>query len=87
MVNKVFEVALETGMHARPAGLFVKTIGALNCTVDLKVGNRKFNGKSIMAIMSAGLKKGEQVEVICDGADEEKALQSIKELFEVNFHE
>lgn len=87
MVSKVFEIALETGMHARPAGLFVKTIGPLSCNVNLKVGERTFNGKSIMAIMSAGLKKGEMVEVICEGADEEKALEAIGELFELNFNE
>lgn len=87
MVSKTFEITLENGMHARPAGLFVKEIGKLNCKVEIKVNDRSINGKSIMAIISLGMKEKEKVEIKCDGIDELVAIEKIQELFEANFNE
>ncbi len=87
MIKKIFELGLESGMHARPAGLLVKSIGPLDCSVDLVVGEKIVNGKSIMAIMSAGFRSGVAMEIICDGPDEEKAMALVTDLFDVNFNE
>lgn len=87
MINKTFTLTLENGMHARPAGLFVKTIGPLDAVVTLSVGEKKINGKSIMAIMSAGLQRDVAIDILCDGPEEEKAMSVIEELFALNFNE
>ena len=87
MIKKEFKLALEHGMHARPAGLLVKSIGPINAIVTLLVGEKTINGKSIMAIMSAGLKAGTIIDISCDGPEEDKAMSIIQELFELNFNE
>lgn len=87
MVSKTFELNLENGMHARPAGLFVKKIGKLDCKVEIEVNDRTINGKSIMAIISLGMKEKEKLEIRCDGTDELVAIEKIQELFEANFNE
>ncbi len=87
MINKQFELTLDSGMHARPAGLFVKSIGPLNAAVTLVAENKTINGKSIMAIMSAGLKYGTLIDITCDGPEEEKVMSVIEALFAANFNE
>lgn len=87
MIKKQFELTLKQGMHARPAGLLVKSIGPINALVTMSVGEKTINGKSIMAIMSAGLKSGTLIDISCDGPEEDKAMSVIEELFELNFNE
>lgn len=87
MIKKTFELMLENGMHARPAGLFVKTIGSLDVTVTLSSGGKEVNGKSIMGIMSASFKRGAKIDITCEGDDANKAMTAIEALFSVNFNE
>ena len=35
------------------------------------------NAKSVLSVLSACVKEGDEVNFICDGEDEEKALQTI----------
>lgn len=87
MVSKEFQVELENGMHARPAGLLVKSVGPLKCSVELRIDEKQINAKSIMAIMSGGLKYGTRVEVVCSGDEEVEAMTIIEALFNDNFNE
>lgn len=87
MLKKKFDLTLENGLHARPAGLFVKTIGPQKSQVSIIAGDKVINGKSIMAIMSAGLAGGTSIEISCDGEDEVATMAIIEELFENNFNE
>lgn len=87
MIQKTFVLNLDKGMHARPAGLFLKTVGPLDCQVQLNYKGNSINGKSIMAIISAGLKMGSELEITAEGPDEAVAMEAIEALFEANFHE
>jgi phosphocarrier protein len=69
------------GLHARPAALFVQAVNKV--PVDVKIGRPGADGvnaKSILAVMSLGVKAGEQVVLSAEGADE--ALASLKEMLE-----
>lgn len=77
MVNKTITIINETGIHARPAGEFVAEAKKFNSAVFLEVDGTKINGKSIIKLLSLGLKKDSQVTVICEGDDEEKALDHL----------
>ena len=66
------------GIHARPAGILVKAIAKK--TSD----TREVNAKSIMAVMSLGVKKGNEVIITADGADEEEAIAEIQKVLEEN---
>lgn len=87
MIKETFELKLANGMHARPAGLFVKTVGPLACEVQLNYKDKSLNGKSIMALISSGLKMGDLLEITCDGEAEQEAMAAIRALFEANFNE
>lgn len=88
MVAKTVKVLNKQGMHMRPAGLLAKTAAAHNdCSVTLRVNDKSINAKALMQIMSAGIKCGSEVEIICEGKDEQAVLDEIMGLFENGFGE
>ncbi len=67
----------ETGLHLRPAGNLCKLALKYPCKVELKSENRIVNAKSVLGLLSACVKSGEEVEIVCDGDQEEEALEEI----------
>jgi phosphotransferase system HPr (HPr) family protein len=59
MMERTFVLTSETGLHARPATNFVKFMQSLPGEVLLIHKNFTADAKSIMAIISLGLAKGE----------------------------
>lgn len=82
---KVFKLESSDGLHARPAGLFVKTLSAFKSTVEVEVKGQKKNGKSIMSLMSLGASPGDELTVSINGEDADKALAAIEQLFASKF--
>ena len=79
MVSGKFLVHNKSGLHVRPAGVLVKVIQPFKCSVLLKFNDREYNAKSILGIMSAGIKANEMVEFVCEGEDEAECLSAIGE--------
>ncbi|MFI3237805.1 MAG: HPr family phosphocarrier protein [Lachnospiraceae bacterium] len=82
MVSQKVVVINESGVHARPAGLIVKTTAKYNSDVTFIVGEKTVVAKSILNIMVAGMKCGTEVEIRCDGENEEAELAELVALFE-----
>ena len=82
MVKDKITLKNETGLHARPASELAKLAGSFASTIKLYVNDKIIDAKSILAIMSAGIKYNTEIEIECDGEDEEKALYSLQ-LFEI----
>ena len=57
-------------------------------TSDIKIkkagDTREVNAKSIMAVMSLGVKKGNEVIITAEGEDEEEAIAEIQKVLEEN---
>ena len=87
MINKEFIIKNEIGLHARPAALFVKTTNKFLSDIMIKKADKTINAKSIMGVMAIGIAKGETIEIIIDGADEENAIQAIDELINIKLLE
>lgn len=64
----------------RAAGLFTKTMSGFESDVYVKKGNLRINAKSILNVLASGIRQGDEVELICDGADEKAALETAVEL-------
>ena len=82
MTSKKTTIVNPMGMRMRPTQLFIQTVTPFNCDVTLLANGKEINGKSIMNLMAACIKQGAEVEVRCDGPDEEKALKAIIELID-----
>lgn len=77
----------ETGLHARPASLFVKEAAKFTAELKVKKGEKEYNGKSIIDILSMGAAKGDLLTIMADGEDEKEVVIALKELIERNFDE
>lgn len=84
MVKETFVIENETGLHARPATEIAKIAMKFKCNVNLIVNGKTINAKSPLMIMSAGIKSKTELEVLCDGEDEEKALEELKVFLRCN---
>lgn len=82
MVEKQFKVISDTGIHARPATLLVQTASRFVADIDLEYKNKKVNLKSIMGVMSLGIGKDAEINIMVDGSDEEEALAALQQLME-----
>ena len=49
------------GIHARPAGLFVKAAAAFPCKVTISKDGKEADAKRILGVMSLGVKQGMEI--------------------------
>lgn len=87
MVSQKLTVKNEQGLHMRPAGILSKAMAPFSSSVSIKFNNSSYDAKSIMLLMTACIKCGSEIEIVCEGADEENALKTAVELFESGFNE
>ncbi|MCI5648237.1 MAG: HPr family phosphocarrier protein [Fusicatenibacter sp.] len=78
MTKKSVKIQLDGGLEARPIAVLVQVASQYESTVHLETEDKRVNAKSIMGMMSLGLDNGETVTIVCDGTDEEKALEGIE---------
>lgn len=67
----------EVGIHARPAGLLVKEAAKFTSKISVTKGEKTADAKKLFALMGLGVKCGEEIKIICDGCDEEEAVNAI----------
>ena len=72
------------GIHARPAGLIVKLGAGFKSAITLDNGAKKADAKRIMAVMSMGVKQGNEITVTVDGEDEDAAAAAIETFLKEN---
>lgn len=72
------------GLHARPASIIVSVASKFNSKITIISGDKKGNLKSIMNIMSLGIKKDENIVVEADGEDENEAIAEIEKVMKEN---
>jgi phosphocarrier protein len=85
MVSQNVIVKDEIGFHARTASIFAKAASTFEAKISIEFGPKRINAKSMLAIMTLGVRKDDIVKIIAEGADEEKALSSLTELILLNF--
>ena len=68
---------LRNGMHMRPAGVLAAVAGRYSCSIEIETNGTIINAKSVMMLVSAGIRSGSQLTVICDGENETDALAAV----------
>ena len=88
MVSEKVTVVNEQGLHMRPAGILAKAVKQhAGCEVTLNANGKTVKAKAPMQIMAACMKRGCEVEIVCNGADEQAVVDEIAALFESGFDE
>ena len=70
------------GIHARPAGLLVKTVKGFASTATLEKDGKSCDMRKLMALMGMGVKQGDTIKV--EGDDEEAAAAAIQKFLTEN---
>lgn len=83
---KTFEYTIkdQLGIHARPAGLLVKTAKAAGCAVTIEKEGKKADAAKLFNVMGLGVKFGDTVTISCEGENEDEALLQMKAFFDEN---
>ena len=79
MVSKILTIVNENGLHVRPAGVLVSICRPYDAEVTLKFNETEYNLKSVLGIVSANIKCGDSVELICRGPEAAAALKAIED--------
>ncbi|WP_028403361.1 HPr family phosphocarrier protein [Ectobacillus panaciterrae] len=77
MVQKQVEVALKSGLQARPAALFVQEANRFQSDVFIEKDGKKVNAKSIMGLMSLAVSANSTITIIAEGNDEAAAVEAL----------
>ncbi len=87
MISEPVEIINKLGLHARAASKFVKLAQTFASSVELKKGERRANGKSVMGIMLLAASKGTTLQLSIEGEDESEAYQALTALIARRFDE
>lgn len=87
MVSRTATIKNESGVHARPAAVFVKMANRFPCEIYVEKDNQRINGKSIMGLMMLALTQDTRITVIAEGEKEEEAVAALCALVENSFVE
>ncbi|HMV35727.1 MAG TPA: HPr family phosphocarrier protein [Turneriella sp.] len=87
MVSKTVTIQNETGVHARPAAVFVKMANRFPCEIFVEKDEQRINGKSIMGLMMLALTRDSRITVIAEGDKEADAVEALCRLVENSFVE
>ena len=82
MITKNINITSNEGLHARPATEISKIANKYNCDVNIKANNKIINAKMPVMIMSLGITQNTNVEILCNGENEEKAMEEITRIIE-----
>ena len=86
-MERIVNVKNASGLHARPAGMFVKKAAEFKSTVEVSAKGKTVNAKSIMGIMSLGLAQGDELSIIGKDEEQEAGIKALAELIESGFGE
>ncbi len=80
------ELLNKYGLHQRPAMKVIETASKFASDIYLIKGEQRCNAKSIIDVIMLAAEKGTRLKVEAEGADAEKAVQSMIELFKNKFN-
>ena len=87
MTTKTITVTNTVGLHARPATLFIQKANEYKSSLWIERGDRRVNAKSLLGVLSLGITRGVNINIVADGADEEQAVMALVDLIASNFAE
>ena len=93
MYAKKVAIPNASGLHARPASMFVAEASKFKSEITLKkldangVEEKSCPAKSIVFVLTMGLAQGTVIEIVAEGEDEQAAVDTLAKLVEDGFGE
>ncbi len=77
MVSQKVVIKNPTGLHLRPAGILCKEAMQYKSLITFSFNDTTANAKSVLSVLGACVKSGDEIELTCDGEDESEALKAL----------
>lgn len=82
MIEKTVVVEDPSGLHARRARELVDEVSRFQSEITIIHDGEEASGQSIMEIMMLAAQPGAQIDLVIDGADENKASDQLETFFQ-----
>jgi phosphocarrier protein len=86
-LTKELTIVNKSGIHARPAAMFVKIANRFGSDIFVEKDGEKINGKSIMGLMMLAAGPGSKVTLHVKGNDAAAAIIELEALVQRKFDE
>ena len=77
MVSQKVVIKNPTGLHLRPAGILCKEAMQFKSLITFTFRENTANAKSVLSVLGACVKCGDEIEFVCDGEDAKEALEAL----------
>lgn len=77
MVSQKVTVKNPTGLHMRPARNLCNVAMKYNSLITFTFQKGTANAKSILSVLGACVKCGDEIELVCEGEDETEAIRAV----------
>ena len=82
MISKKVTIKNPTGLHLRPAGLFCKMALEYESKITFHYRDTEGNAKSVLSVLGACIKSGDEIVLECEGSDEKEAMEAMVKAIE-----
>ena len=77
MISEKVNIKNRSGLHLRPAGNFAKECLKYQSDIKFEFKGNTYTAKSVLNVLSAAVKQGDEITLIIDGPDEKEAAEGI----------
>lgn len=77
MVSQKVTVKNPTGLHLRPAGILCKEAMQFKSHITFRYRENTANAKSVLSVLGACIKSGDEIELVCEGKTNRKRLRRL----------
>ena len=82
MLSYKVTVRNPSGLHLRPAGLLCGEAIKYKSSITFQYAGGTANGKSVLSVLGACVKSGDEITLVCEGEDEQAAIDALVALIE-----
>ena len=82
MITKKVKITNPTGLHMRPAGIFCNKASEFESSIRFRYDNTTANAKSVLSVLGACIKSGDEIVLECEGSDEKEAMEAMVKAIE-----
>ena len=77
MVSQKITITNPSGLHLRPAGNLCNEALKYKSLITFSFDGCTANAKSVLSVLGACVKCGDEIELVCEGADEREAMEAL----------
>jgi phosphocarrier protein HPr len=87
MTSQTVKVMNQTGIHARPASLFINAASSFKSNITISKNGKSGTAKSLLSLLALGISKDSEIAIAAEGEDEREAVATLVKLVESKFGE